>query len=192
MSYSYDYYSSYPSYYDYSSSASSATSDAATATILAGLGVILFIMLAIGIVLLILQVIANWKIFTKAGEKGWKSIIPIYNSVILFKISGISPLFVLVYLLGFIPFVGTLAILGVTIYQANSLAKSFGKDAGFTVGLVLLPTIFYMILGFGKAEYIGNGNVTTAANYQGDGVVNVSTKPVDENPTDNNEDNAQL
>lgn len=72
------------------------------------------------------------------------------------------------------------------------MAKSFGKDAGFTVGLVLLPTIFYMILGFGKAEYIGNGNVTTASNYQGDGVVNVSTKPVDENPTDNHEDNAQL
>lgn len=191
MGYSYEYYSSYPSYYDYSSSASSIDSSA-IAVILASLGVMLFFILAIGIVLLILQVIANWKIFTKAGEKGWKSIIPIYNSVILFKISGISPLFVLVYLLGFIPFVGTLAILGVTIYQANSLAKSFGKDAGFTVGLVLLPTIFYMILGFGKAEYIGNGNVTTAANYQGDGVVNVSTKPVDENPTDNNEDNAQL
>ena len=191
MGYSYEYYSSYPSYYDYSSSASSIDSSA-IAVILASLGVMLFFILAIGIVLLILQVIANWKIFTKAGEKGWKSIIPIYNSVILFKISGISPLFVLVYLLGFIPFVGTLAILGVTIYQANSLAKSFGKDAGFTVGLVLLPTIFYMILGFGKAEYIGNGNVTTAANYQGDGVVNVSTKPVDENPTDNHEDNAQL
>lgn len=191
MGYSYEYYSSYPSYYDYSSSASSIDSSA-VAVILASLGVMLFFMLAIGIVLLILQIIANWKIFTKAGEKGWKSIIPIYNAVILFKISGISPLFVLIYLVGFIPFVGALAILGVTIYQANSLAKSFGKDAGFTVGLVLLPTIFYMILGFGKAEYIGNGNVATASNYQGDGVVNVSTKPVDENPTDNHEDNSQL
>lgn len=145
MGYSYEYYSSYPSYYDYSSSASSIDSSA-IAVILASLGVMLFSILAIGMVLLILQVIANWKIFTKAGESGWKSIIPIYNSVVLFKISGISPLFVLVYLLGFIPFVGPLAILGVTIYQANSLAKSFGKDAGFTVGLVLLPTIFYMIL----------------------------------------------
>lgn len=191
MGYSYEYYSSYPSYYDYSSSASSIDSSA-IAVILASLGVMLFFILAIGMVLLILQVIANWKIFTKAGESGWKSIIPIYNSVVLFKISGISPWFVLVYIAGFIPFVGPLAILGVTIYQANSLAKSFGKDAGFTVGLVLLPTIFYMILGFGKAEYIGNGNVTTASNYQGDGVVNVSTKPVDENPTDNHEDNAQL
>lgn len=90
MGYSYEYYSSYPSYYDYSSSASSIDSSA-IAVILASLGVMLFSILAIGMVLLILQVIANWKIFTKAGESGWKSIIPIYNSVVLFKISGISP-----------------------------------------------------------------------------------------------------
>ena len=34
---------------------------------------------------------AMWKIFTKAGEKGWKAIIPVYNMIILFKISGLSP-----------------------------------------------------------------------------------------------------
>ena len=27
----------------------------------------------------ILQIIANWNIFTKAGEAGWKSLIPIYG-----------------------------------------------------------------------------------------------------------------
>lgn len=27
----------------------------------------------------ILQIIANWRIFIKAGEDGWKSIIPIYG-----------------------------------------------------------------------------------------------------------------
>ena len=30
----------------------------------------------------LLQIIANWRIFTKAGEAGWKSIIPIYLSLI--------------------------------------------------------------------------------------------------------------
>lgn len=54
-------------------------------------------------------------------------------------------------------FVGGLIILGVSIYQAYNLAKSFGKGAGFTVGLVLLPSVFYMILAFGKADYIGPG-----------------------------------
>ena len=36
----------------------------------------------------VLVIIGLWKIFTKAGEKGWKSLIPIYNVYILFKISG--------------------------------------------------------------------------------------------------------
>ena len=39
-------------------------------------------------VVVILVIIAEWKIFEKAGEKGWKSLIPIYNQYILFKIIG--------------------------------------------------------------------------------------------------------
>ena len=42
---------------------------------------IYLISIAIGV----LTIIANWKIFTKAGQAGWKSLIPIYNIVILFK-----------------------------------------------------------------------------------------------------------
>lgn len=41
----------------------------------------------------IVLVIANWKIFTKAGEAGWKSIIPIYNGYILYKISWKTSVF---------------------------------------------------------------------------------------------------
>ena len=106
------------------------------------------------LIILILTIIANWKIFSKAGEKGWKSIIPIYNTVILFKIAGLSGWWVLVYFIAaFIPDVGSLICLGITIYLMYKLAKSFGKGGGFTVGLVLLNTIFMMILAFGKAEY---------------------------------------
>jgi hypothetical protein len=39
--------------------------------------------------------------------------------------------------------------------MVNMLSKSFGKDEGFTVGLVLLGIIFYPILGFGSAKYQG-------------------------------------
>ena len=35
----------------------------------------------------ILQVIAYWKIFTKAGEEGWKSIIPIYNGYVQYRLT---------------------------------------------------------------------------------------------------------
>ena len=107
----------------------------------------------------ILTIIANWKIFTKAGEAGWKCLIPIYNSVVLFKIAGISPWLVLVYLAGFIPYIGPLASLGITIYLMINLAKAFGKDGGFAVGLILLNTIFIMILAFGDAKYQLGNNV---------------------------------
>ena len=29
---------------------------------------------------LVLNIVANWKIFTKAGQAGWASIIPFYNT----------------------------------------------------------------------------------------------------------------
>ena len=109
------------------------------------------VMIIVGVI----SLIAMWKIFTKAGEAGWKAIIPIYNIVTLFKIAGISPWFVLGYLAAIIPFVGGLVALGITIYAMINLAKSFGKGGGFAAGLILLGPIFYMILAFGNAEYQG-------------------------------------
>jgi hypothetical protein len=35
------------------------------------------------------------------------------------------------------------------------VAKSFGKGTGFGIGLLLLPFIFFLILGFGSAQYQG-------------------------------------
>ncbi|MCF0124907.1 MAG: signal peptidase I [Clostridia bacterium] len=124
------------------------TRNAATA----GSVVTLFIMV-ITLFICVLSIVANWKIFTKAGEKGWKSLIPIYSSIVMFKIAGISPLWILGYLFTFIPVVGTCISIGITIYFMYNLAKVFGKDVAFTVGLVLLNTIFMLILAFGKAEY---------------------------------------
>ena len=98
-----------------------------------------------------------WKLFTKAGEEGWKAIIPIYNLVILYKISGVSPWLLLIFLASFIPVIGSIAVLVLHIYQTHQFSKSFGKDVGYTIGLIFLPVIFYMILGFGSAEYVGPG-----------------------------------
>ena len=112
-----------------------------------------------GIIIVILTIVANWKIFTKAGEAGWKCLIPIYNLVILFKIVGISPWLILVYLAGWIPIIGPLASLGITIYSMISLAKAFGKGGGFAVGLIFLNTIFTMMLAFDDAKYQLGNNV---------------------------------
>ena len=42
-------------------------------------------------------------------------------------------------------------VIAIILYVA--LSEKFGKGAGFAVGLVFLPFIFALILGFGDAEY---------------------------------------
>jgi uncharacterized protein DUF5684 len=96
----------------------------------------------------ILFAFANWKLFTKAGEPGWASIVPLYNLVVLFRISG-KPLWWLLLLL--IPGVN----LVVTILFSIALAQRFGKTTGYGIGLAFLPMIFYPMLGFGSATYQG-------------------------------------
>ncbi len=39
--------------------------------------------------------------------------------------------------------------------MTNLLSLSFGKQVGFTLGLIFLSFIFYPILAFSNAEYIG-------------------------------------
>ena len=133
------------------------TSTVASSMILGGFaGFMVFLIIfacMIGVAITILRIVATWKIFTKAGQAGWKCLIPIYSTVILYKVAGISPLWVLGYLAAIIPVVGAFVTLGITIYLNISLGKAFGKSTGFIVGLILLNTIFTLILGFGSSEY---------------------------------------
>src|SRR5438309_11873875 len=96
----------------------------------------------------ILIIAAWWKIFSKAGQPGWVSIIPIYNLYIWCKIVGRPWWWILLML---IPLVNLIILIILFI----DLAKSFGKGAGFGIGLILLPIIFFPILGFGSAQYQG-------------------------------------
>ena len=92
-------------------------------------------------------IIGMWKVFVKAGQPGWASIIPIYNLFILCKITA-KPVWWLLLLL-FCPFVNIVVGIIITI----ALAKSFGKGTGFALGLIFLPFVFYPMLGFGDATY---------------------------------------
>ena len=53
-------------------------------------GSLLSSVLVIGLIITVLLIIAGWRIFEKAGEKGWKILIPIYDVYILFKICGVK------------------------------------------------------------------------------------------------------
>ena len=131
------------------------TADIPATTATATLGAMLGTYSAIAIAFYVLLVIAQWKIFTKAGEAGWKSLIPVYNMVVLYKIIGLSPWLLLIYLTGIIPILGYIAILVLSVISMVKLGQAFGKGAGFIGGLVFLTPIFQMILGFGSAEYVG-------------------------------------
>ncbi|SFT69513.1 hypothetical protein SAMN05216474_1867 [Lishizhenia tianjinensis] len=100
------------------------------------------------LLLLVVTVVSLWKVFQKAGQPGWASIIPIYNIIVLLKIVD-KPLWWIILLL--IPFVNI--VMAFVIYI--ELAKKFGQGAGFGIGLVLLGIIFFPILAFGNYTYEG-------------------------------------
>jgi hypothetical protein len=96
----------------------------------------------------VLYVIGAWKMYEKAGEPGWKCVIPFYNIYILLKIVGRPGWWLILWLIPFVSIV-------IWIIVSIDLAKSFGKGTAFAVGLVFLGPIFVMILGFGPARYLG-------------------------------------
>ena len=145
------------------------TQAAALGGVLVGAGLIL---IPVVIIVSILLIIAMWKIFAKAGEAGWKSLIPIYNVYVFCKIIGIS-FWMWALLLPIVVGVGSAVIANVMnnqdistiiagvysiiveVYVSVKLAKAFNKGVGFTIGLILLPNLFQLILGFGSSEYVG-------------------------------------
>lgn len=134
------------------------------------------------VILLVLLIIAEWKIFTKAGKPGWHSIIPVLSTYDLFDLcwskqmgivgAVISAIGILVgglssYLQNLQQQQGSMvamliacagiALLVVSVIGMWKLAKAFGHGVGFFLGLVFLPNIFTLILGFGASDYIGRG-----------------------------------
>ena len=142
--------------------------------VLFGAGLAAFV---ICIVWYVLQVIANWRIFTKAGESGRKSIIPVYNTYITYKIAW-KPVFFWIFLVavaaagvcssltsadagGAGPVLTVITyvalVVGILMYVVCSykLSKAFGHGIGFTLGLIFLTPIFLLILGLGSSQYPG-------------------------------------
>ncbi len=100
-------------------------------------------------ILIVIIVISLWKIFEKAGEEGWKAIVPFYNSYTLFRIAGRNGWG---FLLALIPIVNVV----VAVMLSLDLAKHFGKSSAFgIVGLFLFSVVGFPMLAFGDAEYVG-------------------------------------
>ena len=155
--------------------------------LIAFIGLIIVPLIILFSIYYILLIIADWRIFKKAGEAGWKSLIPIYNTYIMFKIVKMKNWFWWIIALGICtcvmfaidgvnPFIMTeaeieafdfsihpttvVATLGMTIAliwtgitHTYRMAKVFGHGIPFTLGLIFLPNIFQLILGFGGSKY---------------------------------------
>lgn len=140
------------------------------ASALAALGTLGFGLIFI-IAIFICDIVGAWKTVDRLGGRGWSQIVPVFNAYELGTVSGVDRSLVIAYtaltgctvaatilgssfgdmgttIMGLVGF-GTF-IIGCIV--ANGVAKRFGKGTGFTVGLVLLPVIFYMILGFGSTD----------------------------------------
>ena len=118
-----------------------------------------------------LSAIGFRKMYIKAGERGWKAFIPLYRRFICFRFAWNTKMFVsyiiiaiLFYILpggeSFVmSIINLIVAISFIVFELNlniKMAKSFGKGAGCGILLFLFPFIVSLVLGFGKAEYIGN------------------------------------
>lgn len=151
-----------------------------TASSSLGMGMLIFDLIVLA--LCIVSIVALWKIYKKAGEHGWACLVPFYNSYVFYRMTWgngwmfllptvliFGYVFGLVFLMlsGFageatLTIIMTILAIGcgiasivINIVTLHKLSKSFGHGVGFTLGLLFLSVIFYIILGFGSSQYVG-------------------------------------
>ncbi len=85
--------------------------------------------------------------FRKAGQPGWKALVPVYNVfVLVVSVAGLSPFW---FALLCVPGVNLIAALLVNV----EVARRFGRSESFGLGLAVFGFVFYPVLGFGPAKY---------------------------------------
>ena len=110
--------------------------------------IIFFVVLMFAIEIIV--IVSMWKLYAKAGKPGWASIVPVYNLLVFFQIIGKPWWWLFLFIIPILNFIWI-------IWAWNLMAKSFGKPAGYTVGIIFLGFIFIPMLGLGSSQYIGPG-----------------------------------
>lgn len=133
-----------------------------------------------GLAFYVLFTVAMWKIFEKAGVEGWKSLIPLYSTYLLYKIVWDEKMYIAYFgvytvyslldrymsgkeldkdlvVLTIYSAVLVLCTIAVIMFEykfCDNFSKSFGRSRGFTAGLFFLSPVFVYILAFGDAQYV--------------------------------------
>lgn len=143
----YDYGYGYDYGYDYS------YADVDTAAgILGGFAAFGVIIMVVSMVISVLMIVSQWKIYKKAGKQGWECLIPIYNIIVLLQIVELPMWYIALF---FVPFANIYAMFKIYI----ELAHKFGKSTGFGVLTVFFNVICLPILAFSKNCVYNGGNV---------------------------------
>ena len=118
------------------------------------------------------------RMYRKAGVAGWKAFIPIYHTYNNYKLSWNGKFFFLYMamyilttvlgsseqlLLSLIAAAAGIALIVIAVKQNVKMAKLFGKGTGTAILLILFPGITSLVLGFGKAEFLGAAENTDIA-----------------------------
>jgi len=105
--------------------------------------------LIIYLTVIILVIVSYWKIFEKAGEPGWKCLIPILNILVLLKISKRPGWWVIFF---FIPVVNILVGIVLTI----DFVLVFGQPSWHFVPAILFSFIYLPWMAFNdEVVYVG-------------------------------------
>lgn len=102
----------------------------------------------ISLAICIIVIVAEWKLFQKAGRPGWAALIPFYNTYIMFDIvygNGIKFLTLL------IPFYNIYVLIKLYL----DLARCYGYPPVFGVGILFLSVVFLPMMAFSDSEYQG-------------------------------------
>lgn len=109
-----------------------------------------------------ISIVPMWIIFEKAGQRGWKALIPFYNVYTLFKICWKTTYFwiyLILMIASIIPIFGFFCVIAAVVFYIIGLVKlalSFNQEGGFAVGLVLFTLVFEYIMAFDKRiKYVG-------------------------------------
>lgn len=128
------------------------------------------------------MVVGLWRLFEKAGEYGWKALIPGYNIYTQYKLVwdvewfwkgavlfGIS--IVLSWMGGIFHLLAILFDLGVMFIWFNGnykLAQAYGKGIEYALALVFIYPVGILLLAFGDSEYVRyrNGGYENRRRYR--------------------------
>ena len=101
----------------------------------------ILIYVVIGGAQLACTIIGKWKCLQKAGEKGWKALIPFYNWAVLYKISGMSPYWLIVY----VAYWAIAIFSNIVSIVAIEATYEYGNEESFVLFMLVLMLILMVV-----------------------------------------------